>query len=297
MSPLVRRPRQTAFVSFLLVPCAIVLAAVADAAGSAPPVSKVERTARVEPVEHVADGEELVVEGANGSIELRGEPDAKEFRIEAFLEVDGEDEKDVARRAQLARLYAERAPDGAVVVDAVFPGKRMARDRARIVVIAPRLAKTTLRAASGAIEVRGTSGILRATNGSGAIEIRDHVGPIEARTSSGAIVVSGASGGVRATSGSGAIEVRLADDADDHASRIESKSGPVLFEAGRGFDGSIDASTTGGAIVVDDPSARGRVPSEGPHRTRVEVGAAAVHSEIQTSTGPITIRLRGSKRP
>jgi len=114
----------------------IVVVAATAAQAASPPPEKVERSATIEPVEHVKEGEELHVQSTNGSIELRGDPKATEVRVEAHFEVDGEDEKDVTRRAQLVRLYAERAPDGAVVVDAVFPGKAMPRDRARIVVVA-----------------------------------------------------------------------------------------------------------------------------------------------------------------
>lgn len=289
-----RRPRlfgSRALAALVLALATAVPVAVASVA-TAPPPEKVERSASIEPVEHVKEGEELLVQSTNGSIELRGDPKATEVRVEAHFEVDGEDEKDVTRRAQLVRLYAERAPDGAVVVDAVFPGKAMPRDRARIVVVAPKLARATLRSASGAIDVRSTTGLLRLTTRSGTIDVRDHAGPVEAQSTSGAIRMSGLGEGVRATTGSGGVEVRLADG-NDHPTHVESKSGAVLFEAGSGFDGAIDATTTSGEISIDDPGKRARVPTQGAHRARVEVGAATVHSEIQTTSGAIAIRVRG----
>lgn len=274
----------------------IVVVAATAAQAASPPPEKVEHGATIELAEHVKEGEELLVQAMNGSIELRGDPNAVAIRVEAHLEVDGDDEKDVRRRAQLVRLYAERVPDGAVVVDALFPGKPMPRDRARIVVVTPNLAKATLRTTTGTIDVRSTQGHLRASSASGGIVIRDHAGPVDAKTTSGPIVVARAAGEVRATSGSGAIEVRLSDD-NDLPGRIESKSGSVLFEAGSGFDGVVEAITTSGAFVIDDPGARARVPTLGPHRARVEVGAAVVHFEIQTTSGSIRIRVPDGASP
>ena len=234
------------------------------------------------------EGERLMVDIAVGSIDCSVDEKASETRVSAEFTVDGTDAADAARRAKLVKLYAERASDGTIIVDAIFPGKRLPYDAVKLTVVAAPADDIVLKSATGSVHAKGTTGRLRATTKTGAIAIESHRGPIDARATDGRIDVTGANEVVHATTTGGAVSVALADD-NDQPFKIESRNGAVRVEVGAAFDGAVNMTTTGGAISVVDPSKRARISQYSDTRIVAEFGAAAGQSEIKTSNGAVTL--------
>lgn len=251
--------------------------------------------AREKPADDAKPGEpvreRILAEIQDGEIELVVDPKLAETKVTAEFTVDGEDAKDVERREQLVRVYAERAADGTIVVQAMFPGKPMKRDRVKAVILTPGTGDSMVKSVNGAIRVRGTSGSLRVATKNGAIKVSEHTGSVDATAQNGSIEIALATDGVRATSTNGTVRVSLSDG-NDHPLEIESKAGAVELELGSAFDGALRITTVSGSITLDDPSKRARTPEIGDHSLTVEFGAAAGQSHIETTAGSVVVRLR-----
>ena len=138
--------------------------------------------------------------------------------------------------------------------------------------------------------IRGTKGALRATTKTGSIKVLDHTGGIEAVATAGTITIERATDGVRATSTSGAITVSLASN-NDHPFDLESKSGAITVQVPHNYDGSVRMISVDGAVALIDPSKRVRTPDIADHSMTAEIGAAAAHSLIESSSGAITLTI------
>lgn len=240
-----------------------------------------------------ATREKLMAEIERGSIEIVSDPKHEETRIDAEFTVDGEDAKDVKRREQVVKLYAERTADGTIVVQPVFPGKWMARDSVKLTIRVPATGDCALKSGNGTLVVRGTSGSLRVATKNGSINVSGHTGSIDATSANGTITIEGATDGVRATSANGAIRVTLASG-NDHPFDIEAKNALVMVEVGSDFDGAVRITTSSGTIAVVDPAKRVRTPDIADHSMTAEIGAATGHSIIETTSGGITLSVRES---
>jgi len=251
--------------------------------------------AREKPADNAKSGEpaqeRILAEIQDGEIELVVDPKLDETKVTAEFTVDGEDAKDVERREQLVRVYAERTADGTIVVQAMFPGKPMKRDRVKAVILTPGTGDSMVKSVNGAIRVRGTSGSLRVATKNGSIKVSEHTGSVDATAQNGAIEIVLATDGVRATSTNGSVRVSLAEG-NDHPFEIESKTGAVDLELPATFDGAVRVTTISGAITLDDPVKRARTPEIGDHSLTAEFGAGVGQSSIETTAGSVVVHSR-----
>lgn len=277
----------------LVVLCALAFGprSSAHAQSAAPAEQLVSLRAELPRVPDAKDGERILAEITGGSLDCTVERDAKETRIAAEFTVDGVDAADVTRRAKLVRLYAERASDGTIVVEAVFPGKRMPRDLARISIVAPTTDEVMLKSTVGTVRTKSTTGKLRVRTESGSITVDGHAGPLDARATAGRIGISGVNGAVQATAVDGAVEVALVED-NDEPFRIETRAGSVRVEVGAEFDGVVDMTTTTGTLSIVDPAKRVRPSQHSNSRLVAEIGAALGQSEIRSIDGSVTLAVR-----
>jgi hypothetical protein len=277
----------------LLASCIVPLAFLLSTAHAGDDVdpAKVERTADLAAAREAGVAERVIAEVAAGSLELVVDPNISRPRIEAEFTVDGEDEKDVKRRSELVKLFAERVADQTIVVQPMFPGKPMERDAARIRITVPKAGDASLKGTKGAVKAVGTSGKLKASTKEGAIRIERHAGSVDASADAGAIEIVDAGGEVRVAAGDGAVTVVLADG-NDLPFDIETRNGLVRLEVGADFDGIVKMHSTSGKIDLSDPGKRARVPQSSDHSKTVEIGAAGGHSEVRTTAGAIKLKVR-----
>ena len=233
----------------------------------------------------------VIAEVASGSIELVVDAGRDTPQVEAEFTVDGSDEKDVKRRSELVRLFAERAADQTVVVQPIFPGKAMKRDSVKVRIVVPKCGEASLKSANGALTTAGTAGKLKLVTKNGAIKVSKHAGSIDASAANGAIDIDGAGAEVRASATNGAVTVTLTDD-NDLPFDIESRNGSVRVEVGAGFDGVVKMHTTTGSLDLSDPARRARLTQSTEHSETVEIGAAGGQSDIRTTTGSIRLTVR-----
>lgn len=281
--------RLAALLACLLHPLADSTAwAQADAKTKPKFVQTVAKSADIARIADAKEGERLMVDIAVGSIECAVDEKATETRVAADFTVDGKDAADADRRAKLVKLYAERASDGTIIVNTVFPGARLPYDSVKLSVIAPPTEEIVLKSASGSVQAKGTTGSLRARTNTGAVTVSGHRGPLDVRATDGRIDVTGATESVQAISTNGAINLALAED-NDQPFKVESRNGAVRVEVGVAFDGVVNMTTTGGAISVNDPAKRARLSQHSETRLVAEFGAAASQCEIKTSNGAVTL--------
>lgn len=252
---------------------------------------KVQRSAELPAAREAGFAERVIAEAAVGSIELVVDAAIDRPRVEAEFTVDGESEKDVKRRAELVRLFAERVADQSVVVQPIFPGKPMERDGVRIRIAVPKAGDSSIRTANGELKAVGTAGSLKLGAKNGAIRVERHAGSVDASADNGTVDIVDAGGEVRVSAGNGAVTVSLANG-NDLPFDIETRNGAIKLEVGADFDGIVKAHTTNGRIDVGDPGKRSRVPQSSDHSKTVEIGAAGGHSEVRSTSGAIRIRIR-----
>ncbi|MFN5495135.1 MAG: DUF4097 family beta strand repeat-containing protein [bacterium] len=251
-------------------------------------VQSVAKGADIARVADAKEGERIMVDIAVGSIECTVDDKATETRVAAELSVDGKDAADAERRAKLVKLYAERASDGTIIVNAVYPGERLPYDSVKLTVVAPPTAEIVLKSMTGSVRAKGTTGDLRARTNTGSVVVENHRGPLDVRATDGRIDVTGANESVQAITTNGAINLALADG-NDQPFKVESRNGAVRVEVGAEFDGVVNMTTTGGAISVVDPAKRARLSQHSETRLVADLGAAASQCEIKTSNGSVTL--------
>lgn len=272
----------------LLCPLLVTFAAIAD---DDVETASVAKSADIAAAKEKGAADRVVAEVINGSIELVVDDGRDAPLVEAEFTVDGNDEKDIKRRSELVRLYAERAADQTVVVQPIFPGKAMKRDSVKVRIVVPKCGDTSLKCTNGAVTTAGTAGKLKISTRNGAIKVANHAGSIDANAANGGVEIKGAGAEVRVSAGNGAVEVSLADG-NDLPFEVESKTGTVRVEVGPTFDGIVKMNTTTGEISLSDSGKRLRTTHETEHSRTVELGAAGGTSEIRTTTGSVRLAVR-----
>jgi hypothetical protein len=273
----------------LLCPFVMTFAATADDDDTSTAI--ITRTIEVAAAKDKNAADRVIAEVANGSIELIVDAGRDRPQVEAEFTIDGSDEKDVKRRSELVRLFAERAADQTVVVQPIFPGKAMKRDSVKLRIVVPKCGEASMKSANGSLMTAGTAGKLKLVAKNGAIKISKHAGSIDASATNGAIDIEGAGAEVRASATNGAVSVALADD-NDLPFDVESSNGTVRVEVGAGFDGIVKMHTTTGSLDVSDSARRARTTQSTEHSKTVELGAAGGQSDIRTTTGSIRLTIR-----
>ena len=99
--------------------------------------------------------------------------------------VDGKDDKDLKRRIELVKLFAERAADQTVVVQPMFPGKAMARDSVAVRIVVPKCGDSALKVTNGTLRAVGTSGKIKLSCKNGSVRVERPAGSVDANTSLG----------------------------------------------------------------------------------------------------------------
>ncbi|MFM7133807.1 MAG: hypothetical protein ACKO0W_05765 [Planctomycetota bacterium] len=232
----------------------------------------------------------VVAETPNGSIELASVDGLAEVRVTVALRVDGESPEEAEQRLALVRIFAERSDDGTIVVQPIFPGKRMPRDSADLRIEVPRAGDANLRTDNGTIATRRTEGTLRATTKNGAVKVDGHRGSVDASTQNGAVDLRGIAGIVRARSANGAIDVTVADG-DSSEVDAGSRNGSVRVEVGAGYSGVFQMLGAPGAVLIVDPLGRAKARGEDTARI-VEVGSGGPSSRIDAGNGAATLVIR-----
>lgn len=252
---------------------------------------RVERTSEIAAPKEKGLADRVIAEIGAGSIELVVDPNRDAPHIEAEFTIDGRDDKDVKRRTELVKLYAERAADQTIVVQPLFPGKPMARDSVRVRIVVPKSGEVTIRSTTGSISTAGTEGKMKLTTKGGAVTVKGHAGSLDVHAGDGEVEIEGARAEVRVSAGNGAVAVALADG-NDLPFEIEARNGSVRVEVGAAFDGIVKMHTTSGSLDLKDPTKRSRLPQTTEHSKTVEIGAATGNSEIRTTTGSIRLSIR-----
>lgn len=128
-------------------------------------------------------------------------------------------------------------------------------------------AQTTIRATtgSGPIEIRGIEGAVESQTGSGSISIESIAGDVRAQTGSGRIDARDIGGSFRGGTGSGSVQLSLIAPGD-----VEVRTGSGRIEVD-GVDGALRAGSGSGSVEVSGlPSGRWEVTT-GSGQVRIEV--------------------------
>jgi DUF4097 and DUF4098 domain-containing protein YvlB len=149
-------------------------------------------------------------------------------------------------------------------------------------VTVPTQSSVTAKNGSGAIEINDLGGPVDATTGSGGITIGRIAGRVAASTGSGGIVVSGA-GGLTAKTGSGSIRATAV------AGDVTASSGSGSVQVDLTGKGNVDVSSSSGSVAVTGVNGAAQV-STSSSSLEVE-GRPSGPWNVRSSSGRVTLRL------
>lgn len=242
----------------------------------------------------------IEVEARNGSIEIVGDEGASAVSIVAEIKAQTQ------ARAEGVLIVADRGPDGALKIQAIWPeGKPLNNEGCSFEVNLPDADGVMATTSNGSIEISGLGGLAKLQSSNGRVQVMGHSGPVEAGTSNGRIEVSDASGPVDAKTSNGRIELEdvmgpvsartsngsVSVSLERGASgpvEIKTSNGSIDFEFAPGFEGTLVMSCGRGSIQFTD--ANGRTVSK-KGNFELEVGAGGPVCELATSNGSITVSV------
>jgi hypothetical protein len=137
---------------------------------------------------------------------------------------------------------------------------------------------------SGQIEIRGVDGDVETRTGSGGIDLEDIGGHVRAETGSGGIDARDIVGGFRGRTGSGGVTLSLIEPGDVE---VRTGSGRIIIE---GLDGGLRAETGSGGIEVSGDVSDGWEIVTGSGGIRLEVpDTAGFELDAYTPSGGIDL--------
>jgi putative adhesin len=148
----------------------------------------------------------------------------------------------------------------------------------------------TFQSGSGRLSFNDVREDIRGTAGSGNIDVDRAQGRVNVRTGSGPIRVSGAAEDVRASTGSGTIEV-LGNPGNDAFWDIGTGSGSIELSIPANASFALSARTGSGNMTVDMPI---QIEEQSRRFLRARVGEGKAHVNLETRSGNIHIRQRGT---
>ena len=142
---------------------------------------------------------------------------------------------------------------------------------------------------SGEINIGETNGRVDASTGSGAVHVDGANGPVKVTTGSGSVFVMTARGDVEASTGSGDIDVRIRSLPIERDMKFSTGSGSLRIGLPAAFAGRIDATSGNGSLRSDfEISIMGRLDA---HHVRGTIGNGN-GPLIRLTTGNGLIELR-----
>ncbi len=242
----------------------------------------------------------IEVEARNGSIEIVADNGASAVTVVAEIKAQSQE------RADGVLVVADRGPDGALKIQAIWPeGKALNNEGCSFEIIVPDANGVTATTANGSIEIMGLGGLatLQSSNGrvhvmghngpvdagtsNGRIEIEDAAGPVSAKTSNGRIELDDVMGPVSAKTSNGSVSVSLVQGASGPV-EIKTSNGSIEFEFAPGFEGTLVMDCGRGSIEFTD--AAGQTVRQKGH-FELEIGAGGPVCELSTSNGSISVSV------
>lgn len=241
----------------------------------------------------------IAVEAQNGAIEIAADSDATAVTIVAQIRAETQE------RADAVVISAERAADGGLIVEAIWPDKRRNAEGCSFEIIVPDAHGVTATTGNGAIEIAGLSGAAKLTTSNGAVSVMGHAGEVSANTSNGRIEIESAAGAVQAKTSNGRIEIEgaagpvSAKTSNGSVSLelapggvgpvdLSTSNGSIEFEFAPGFVGVLKMSTSMGKIEFTD--ANGRTVTQ-KDRFEIEIGSGGPVCTLTTSMGSISVEV------
>ncbi len=255
---------------------------------------------------HIA-GSIIDVQGTNGRIEIKADPNREDVHLQAVLVAGGSTSEHAEQRLAETVLSMTRDTDRTLSITAEFPSSMSHRDRADLTITLPGASELRVNNTNGGISVSGMESTLTVTSTNGTITVEDHHGEASASTSNGRVSFTRHTGPVSVQTTNGRVTF------EDHDGSVEARTingritvhlkptqrGPLLLRTtngritatiGSGFAGEMTMRSNNGSLTVTDTA--GNVDSKSIERRRGTLvfkndGEA---SELRTTNGSITVR-------
>lgn len=227
-----------------------------------------------------------VEQGAPGPVRVEGW-DRDEVHVKAVKDVRGPVGEDSRRLLEMVEVWMERQGDEVrIETDMARPFLSWGvspRVRVDLFVKVPRGSRVNVDSGSGLVEVRDTLGPVDVDSGSGSVTVARAAGPVNVDASSGSVTVEEVQGDVDLDVGSGSITVtrvsgRVAIDGSSGSVSAAEIEGGLAADTG---SGSISLCRVAGDIAVNTGSG-----SVGLHQVRsksivVDTGSGGVEADFE----------------
>ena len=245
--------------------------------------NEVETMAQVTDTFVVSGVPTLIIENANGRVEVIGGGDSAEIRVEAELRRPERIDYRATQDAGTIRIAAKELKSG----KSWWERLRLRNGSANIAVTAPHNTDVEVRSSNGHIILRNVAGHVELRTSNGPVEAQGADGRYDIYTSNGKITVEEGLGEFNLRTSNGAIrfEGELSQKTEN---RFRTSNGSIrAVLAGESPNVRVKAATSNGGINI----ARDITVSEMPGKNRLEgiIGKGDASLTLTTSNGSITI--------
>lgn len=266
---------------------------------------------------HKSSGESIVLKSVpktmtirtcNGDISVVADSTLKRVHVMWSAHLVAGTQSHADYRAGLASLQQDWSRENHVLLRAAFPGTDQPGDGMDLIVHVPDLDGLTIETRDGNVTTLGTQGPLTIHNSRGAISVTSHTGNARLISSNGSVIVNGQVGELTVRTSNGLVHVEeLAGQPNIRATNagiklqlqageegpvfLQTSNGPIFFQVGPEFSGTILAETTNASIELSDPAAAVLRVEDGPSTRRITMRKPGQASHVKTTNAEIECRV------
>lgn len=225
----------------------------------------------------------LIVENANGDVEVTGGADAGMVRVTARLRRPDRLEYRATQEGDTVRVTVKKRREG----EGWWSWLRWQSGASDIVVAVPATTNMDVHSSNGDISARGVAGTITLGTSNGNVEASGGDGAYDLRSSNGNITVTAGRGEFSLHTSNG--NIRFAGDPEDGTeNRLRTSNGNIKARlAGESPSVRLSASTSNGGIRLERSVAVSEL--KGKNRLDGVIGDGAAEMTLTTSNGTVTI--------
>lgn len=236
----------------------------------------------------------LSIESHNGSVTVVCEPELDQMQVEAEIVCRGSTQAEADQRLEKAELVVKSTGENLWKVTVLFPEKRNSGEGASVVVKVPALDSANVVTSNGAVQVDATkaaiNGSVTVDTSNGSVGVKRVSGDVKVDTSNSTLSIVDVGGKINAKSSNGKAEVVLLEGQQGPVV-VKTSNAAITFAVAKDFVGKVKADTSNASVKLDDPGKVAAKSKMSKSAGEVVFGSGEVTSTLDTSNGPIEIKI------
>ncbi len=236
----------------------------------------------------------LTVESHNGSVTVVCEPELDQMQVEAEVVCRGSTQAEADQRLERSELVVKSTGENQWRVSVQFPDTRSNGEGASLIVKVPALDSANVVTTNGAVRVDASkaaiNGSVTVDTSNGTVDVKRVSGDVKVDTSNSSISIIDVGGKINARSSNGKAEVVLLEGQQGPVV-VKTSNASIVLAVARDFAGKVEADTSNASVKLDDPGKVAAKSKMSKSEGEVVFGSGEVTSTLDTSNGPIEIKI------